>query len=379
MRSVSRRFAALVPSVNRWVSDCQWSNDGQTWHPVDLATGCTVTAAATSQTRWTCALNLVGVSIGAAGVNSYNTQIRLKHGMDGEPLLPFGVYKVTSVRRSTAGRDFVAITGASFETYLLAARFTGSRTFSKQSARKLATTLITEVLPSALIAWNVEDAEIPRIIEPRDRWPLIDGDRDATSVARSLGARIYCTPEGNWVANPVPSLADAPVWTAAAGEGGVLISADEELTDDGVYNIMVVSGESTSLDYPPFKPGIAQDLDPQSPTYTRRPVERGGFGQRPKFYTSQLITSSTKAQKAAQAMLAGYLGARQKVTFAQLHNPALEPGDVGIVSAADGDRRVILDAVTYSLDGAPLQAETRTTTSTLAGSVGDVPDDEGTD
>jgi hypothetical protein len=34
-----------------------------------------------------------------------------------------------------------------------------------------------------------------------------------------------------------------------------------------------------------------------------------------------------------------------------------------------------LDSVTYSLDGSPLQAETRTTTSTLAGAIGDVPDD----
>jgi hypothetical protein len=278
VRQVSRRFAALVPSVNRWVTECEWTNDGgATWQSADIdPQGSTVTAAATSQTRWTCSLNLVDVPIGTDGINGYNTQIRLRHGMDGEPLLPFGTYKVTSGKRSSGSRLSVAVAGASFETYLIRARFTGSRTFRKGSAMDLATQLITEVLPSAQIAWNVGDALLPRIVEPQDRWPLIDGDQNATSVARSLGARIYCTPEGNWVANPVPSLADAPVWSAAAGDGGVLLSADEELSDDGVYNIMVVSGQSTSLDSPPFKPGVAQDVDPFSPTYVCDRLSRAG-------------------------------------------------------------------------------------------------------
>lgn len=376
MRQVSRRFTALIPSANRWVTACEWTNDGRTWRPADVvAQGSTVTASSTSQVRWSCGLNLIGVPIGADGINGYNTQIRLRHGMDGEPLLPFGVYKVTGAKRSSGSPLSLAVTGSSFETYLIRARFTSSRTFRKQSGRQLVTQLITEVLPSAQIAWNVDDAQVPRIIEPRERWALIDGDRDATSVARSLAARIHTTPEGNWVADPVPSLTDAPVWTAAVGADGVLISADEELADDGVYNVMVVSGQSTSTAFPPFKPGVAQDLDPLSPTYVGRPVEQGGFGSRPRFYTSQLITSSKQAQTAAQAMLAGYLGQRQKVAFAQLHNPAIEPGDVGIVSATDGDRRVLLDSVTYALDGSPLQAETRTTASTLAGSVGEAPDD----
>lgn len=376
MRAVSDRFRALVPHPNRWETSVQWSNDG--WRTVQDATFVdgSVTASSLSQIRWTADLTVAGPSLDLDGMNAFSTQFRVMHGLPGESLA-MGVYKVTSAAWSSDSRDTIQVRGSSFEVYLIGARFLSARSFPRQSASRLAGSLIREVLPGASLSWEVDDDTLPGITEARDRWPLIDGDRDATSIARAAGARIYAGPAGNWIARPVPTLADDPVWEASEGDEGVLISHAEELTDEGVYNIVVVNGQSTDTDVAPFRPGIAQDVDRFSPTYVGKPVTAGGFGPRPRFYTSELIRSTAQAQKAANGMLAPYLGLRQKVSFSQVHDPTLEPGDVGIVNTANGPRRVLLDELTYSLLGEPLTAATRTTATTLVGNEYVPPDDAG--
>jgi hypothetical protein len=375
VRSVSRRFRTLIGGVNRWTSTVEWSNDGgQTWTEATFVGG-TVTADSTQQTRWSCSVTMEDVPVGKSGVNAFTTQLRVRHGIAGEQLLDMGRYKVTKVARSTANRLQTVLTGASHEVYVQGARFTSARTFYPQQASDLVRTLITEVIPSASISWLADDLTLPLITEPRDRWPLLDGDRDATSIARSLGARLYCGPSGEWIVKPVPALTDAAVWSASLSD--VLIESGQELSDDGVYNIMVVSGQSGDSSVPVFAPGIAQDKDPLSLTYVDKPVDQGGFGPRPRFYTSQLITSNGQAQTAAQGMLAPLLGLKEQITFTQLHDPTLEPGDVGLVETVDGPRHAILDACTYALDGSPLQTQTRTTETRLAGDVTEAPTQAG--
>lgn len=358
MRSASARFQAQIGHWNRWETSVEYTNDGgRNWLPATFLSG-SVTRSFNSQVHWVSNLKIADVSLSAASINAFSSQIRLRHGLPGETL-PFGQYKITDAAFSSDDRAVLDIKGSSHEEYLLRARFVSTRKFPAQSASTLATTLIREVIPGASMAWELDDDTLPKIIESRDRWPLIDGDRDAVSIARSLGGRIFAGPSGNWIARPTPTLYDEPVWEAS--EGGVLFSHGETLTDEGVYNIIVASGDGG------IKPGIAMDLDPNSPTYVKKPVTEGGFGDHVRFYTSELLTSSAKAQKAAEAMLAPYLGLRQQVTFSQAHNPLLEPGDVGIVQTVNGPRRVLLDEVTYDLLGGPLQAQTRTTATTLVG------------
>lgn len=380
MRAVSARWRQMVGSVVRWTTRCEWSNDGgQVWRDCTYLGGGTVTAASTSQIRWTCqGITITGPDVDQ--INPFTTRLRILHGMAGEPPLPMGVYVVTDREQSSDYADAYTVTGKSFELYLQRARFLTMQTSYPQPARVLLNTLITKVLPRAQISWRPgvdADLPLPSITEPRDRWPLIDGDRDATSIARALGARVFAGPAGGWTVAPVPTLQDPPVWEAREGRGGVLLSHSESLSSEGVYNIQVVNGEALDGDTPPFKAGIAADLDPLSPTYTERSPDDGGFGPCPRFYASPLIRSTAAAQKAAQGMLAPYLGLKQKITYSQMHDPAIEPGDVGIVHTKWGPRRVILDAVTYNLDGGPLSGETRTTATRLAGQITDAPQDTG--
>lgn len=368
----SARFRSMIGHWNQWQTNVDWTNNGgQTWFPATYLSG-PVTCSARSQIRWSTDLKLADVDMAPDGINAFSTQIRIRHGLPGE-LLAMGVYKVTDVGYESSDRGVVlSVKGSSFEEYMIRATFVSARTFQRQPASRLATTLIREVIPGAAVAWEMDDDDLPKISGATDRWTLVDGNSDSTSIARSLGGDIFAGPAGNWIARPTPTLYDDPVWEASEGDGGVLFSHGETLTDQGVYNIIVAHGQSTSQ--ATFKPGVAMDLDPSSLTYVKRPVTKGGFGDHVRDYTSELLTSHAKAQKAAEAMLAPYLGLRQQITFSQAHNPLLEPGDVGIVHTLNGPRRVLLDELTYDMSGGPLSAQTRTTATTLVGDAYEAPD-----
>lgn len=378
MRKVSARWRDSVGRVNRWITVVEWSNDGGlTWDEAGLVSG-SVTASSTSQVRWSMALTVHGAPIGRDGINPFTTRVRIRHGMEGEPLLGMGVYGVQSVQRSTDTPDQVQIGGLSFEQYLIKARFPEPFVLPRDEAKAQLQQLVTNVLSEAVFLWKKVDAGrmIPKITADRDRWAIIDGPRDSPSIARALGARVYVDGDGTWIIAKVPTIAAAPSWKADAGEGGVLITSTEELTRDGVYNMIVASGQSTDGEQPPVGPGIAMDLDPLSLTYALKSPDDGGFGRCPRFHASQMLTTVGQAQTAAEGMLAPYLGLKQQITFDSVHDPSKEPGDVGIVQTPDGPQRVILDAVTYDLLGAPLSCETRTTATRLDGSTEEAPDDE---
>lgn len=380
MRAVSQRWREMVAGVTRWQTVVEWSNDGgRTWWPTRYLGGGQVTAAATSQIRWSCDVTIDGAGLGRNGINPYTTRLRILHGMAGEPLLPMGRYKVTDAGWSSDYDQAIKIAGSSYEVYVQRARFLRPRTIQPGPARRVLEDLIREVLPDAQISWRGIDPglQVGRIEEPRDRWGIIDGSSSSTSIARALGARVYAGPAGEWIVAPVPTLEDRPVWEAAEGVGGVLLTHGEELTDESVYNVVVVNGVSDDGETPPFAPGIAADQDPLSLTYIGRSPDEGGFGECPRFYASPLIRSTVQAQQAAQGMLAPYLGLKQQVSFTQLHDPSIEPGDVGIVHTRKGPRRVIPDSITYSLDGAPMTFETRTTATRLAGGQIDAPSGSG--
>ena len=381
MRRVSSRFRSRLAGVNRWVTLVEWSNDGgRSWRPARLAGG-SVTASQTSQTRYECSLTLVAAEVGRDGINPFTTRLRVRHGIaysnhpDDVELVGLGVYRVEEVSRSLTGQT-VEVRGSSFEAYIIDARFVTPRTLPAQSASTMIDELIREVMPDASIAWRgiTPTDRVPKIIAERDRWELVDGSRDSTSVARALGARVFCDGDGVFVVAPVPALTDPAVWTATTGEGGLLVDSTEELSSDGVYNSVVVWGESTDGETPPAGPGIAVDDDPLSLSYIGGP-----FGQRPRFYSSQLITTKEQADRAARGMLAPYLGLRQRVSFSALHDPTLEPGDVGTVDTPSGPQKMIIDSITYDLGGGPMSCETRATATRLAGSIVDAPEEEGSE
>lgn len=376
--TVDQRFRAALAGVTRWESLVEWSNDGgQVWDRLTLVNG-KVTCSATSQIRWTANLKVTGAPFGPDGLNPYQSRLRVRHGLRHSPQeqpvwLGLGRYALTSIRRSLDDPGVYDVQGESFEHYLIRSTFSGPQTVVAQSASALLDRLVRGVLPDALISWDpaVEDVGLPKLTIERDRWGMIDGSSDATSIAKSLAARVYPDENGIWRVMPVPSLKDPPVWEARPGVGGVLLTQTEELTNDGVDNVQVVYGSPNGSQV--IGPGIAEDLDPLSLTYVGRLPDRGGYGRVPSEpYTSQLITTREQAERVAHARLASRLGLKQQLSFGTLHDPTKRPGQVGILHAFE-PQRAILDAVTYDLSPAPaaLSCETRTTATRLDGAITD--------
>ncbi|WP_442868135.1 hypothetical protein [Brevibacterium sp. BDJS002] len=285
--------------------------------------------------------------------------MRMHYDRNTYETVPLGVYRVEEVSQAGLRTGRAQLDGLSLESQVMDERFHQPRTIEVGTGQYWATTLIKEVLPEIGMSWRLGDTAIPQLIEERDRWGLIDGRSRDPSIAKSLGGRVFCDSRGSFVAAPVPTLEDEPVWTLAAGQGGALVEPQQTLSRDGVYNQIVASGASEN-GQPPIGPAVASDSDPVSPTYYKGP-----FGAVPLFYTSKLLTTFPQCQQAALALLAPRLGLKQKVSVSSLVNYAIEPDDVITVTMPGGhDENHIIDSVSYPLTGGTMTLQTRSTTST---------------
>lgn len=171
-----------------------------------------------------------------------------------------------------------------------------------------------------------------------DRWAT------ARNMATSIGCELYFDGTGTLVLRPEPTFSGTPLWTLSEGDGGLLIGVDLTLDRAPAYNRVVATGENTSVDAVPR--GVWTDDDPSSPTYYF-----GGFGKKPRFYSSPFITTDGQAVAAAEAIGVSQQGVARSIAFAAVPNPALEPGDpILVVRTAIGlNEYHLIDALTFDL------------------------------
>lgn len=217
------------------------------------------------------------------------------------------------------------------------------------------TELLTEAMPGVTVLDLTGSTQSAPVLDiDKERWS--DG---VEKLADAMAAEVYADPTGRFVIRPQPTLDDPPVWLVDAGETGVLIKADLELTRERVFNAVIAVGERSD-GTPPVWAKVVDD-DPDSPTRYGGP-----FGRKPRFYSSPLLTTTGQCTAAAAALLARVKGYAATVKIQTVPNPALEPGDVIEVRMPDGSRqRHIIDQVPV-----PLSA---TDTQTLATRSADLP------
>ena len=363
MYPVSERWLESLP-LARYEPVVQWSLDrGETWQDLTVHDG-SITAASTSQVRWTVrGLVVSGAEVGRRALSPYGARVRVFMRMHFDRLtyetVPLGVYRVEEVSQAGLRPGRASIDGLSLESQVQDERFHEPRSLAIGTGQYWATKLIKEVLPEIGISWRLGSSMTPQLVEERDRWGLIDGRSQDPSIAKSLGGRVFCDSRGSFVAAPVPTLENEPVWSLTAGDAGTLIEPQQTLSRDRVYNQVVASGASES-GKPPVGPAVASDDDPVSPTYYKGP-----FGAVPLFYTSKLLTTYPQCQMAALSLLAPRLGLKQTVSVSSIVNYAIEPDDVISVTMPNGEEdRHIVDSVNYSLTGGTMSMQTRSTTST---------------
>lgn len=157
-----------------------------------------------------------------------------------------------------------------------------------------------------------------------DRWAALQ------EAALSVGCELFVDAAGTFVLQDVPDIDTAtPVWDVSAGSNGVMVSAARGLSVDSVYNRVIATGENASENVPPVM-GDAKIDDSSDPLRWDGP-----FGRVTKHYSSSLLTSTGRAQGAANALLLKVRAPNRTVALASVPNFALDASDC--IRAVYGD------------------------------------------
>jgi hypothetical protein len=264
----------------------------------------------------------------------YGARLRILRGIDygggNVETVPLGLFRVDSIEGDP---DYgpVTVQGSGLEAVVADDKFLSPYT-TRGSAQAVAavTNLIQASLPTAVVTSRATDATLGvRTWDAQgDRWAAVQ------ECATAIGAEVYADADGQFIIAPLPDILSAPVaWEVDAGESGVLISANRSFSRDGMYNVVVASGENSEDNA--SASATAYDDDPTSATYYLGP-----FGRVPKFYSSATLITTTLAQQAAHKLLQDAVKPNATVSVTSLPNPLLEPGDVIRVTYAGGGREL---------------------------------------
>lgn len=151
-----------------------------------------------------------------------------------------------------------------------------------------------------------------------DPWEAIN------ALARSMGCEAYFDTDGRLAVLPPHDLnaLPSPDFTYVEGEGSTMLDLTREYSDEGVYNGVIVTGESIGDQLPPVR-GEAWDENPTSPTY-----RYGPYNEVPLFLTDNLAKTEEQCETIARSQLALILGAASRIAITGIVNPSYECGDI---------------------------------------------------
>lgn len=272
----------------------------------------------------------------------------LEYGNGQREWVGLGYHRINNPDQDDAPKGPIQLTATDRMSGIIDARFLTPRQFGAAMTRgDLVRLLITEVYPAATISWDdnaVRDGQVGRAITAdRDRFGTLK------DLCTSLGKVGYWRYDGVFRVETPPAVTGTPSWTVKPGKGGVLVKLSRSITREGIYNVVVSSGEATDTS-PPVWAAVA-DLSPSSPTRYG-----GRFGIVPRFYTSPFLTTTDQCRLASEVLLRKSLGLPYSVNLQAIANAALEPDDLLRVGA----EKHIADVVTIPLvEDEPITVQTR--------------------
>lgn len=368
MRPVSDRFLASLHGSHRAAVQAFVVAAGQTGTSPDgdelAVLGGDVQLDATAAVRSTLALTVSGAFPVRASdaLAPYGNEVFVRRGIafagGSVEYVSLGYFRIKSVEQDDAPDGPIRIAASDRMAGIVAARLVAPVQFAANATYgDVVANLVGEVYPWATIEWDdtAETDPLGRaLIAEEDRFAFLD------DLVTGLGKAWFWDYRGVLVIRTAPD-PGAPVWEVASGANGVLVSMGREISDEGVYNAVVVSGEALDTTTPPS--AVAYDNSPASPTYWDGP-----FGKVPRFYVSSFITTTAQAQATANAMLRSSLGLPYNVDFQAIVNPALEPYDPVLVRFAGRTETHVINRLTVPLTAdQAMSAETREQTLVVIG------------
>ena len=265
--------------------------------------------------------------------------------------VPIGTLVVTGVNT----QNYPQVTVAGSDRMWFVGPFVAAQTIAKGTELSAAMNLILGLqVPSARL-----DTTGISVTEHSLGAPALYAEQDdavtvLSDMAATAGNVLFVDPMGVFTTANEPSTDDQAVATYAPGPLSSMMRPQRSIDASQAYNAVVFTGESASTSSAPPPRGYAQDDDPNSATYV------GRVGLRPYFASSPLISTNAQAQLAAKTRLRNILGIPTTVNVPIIPNPALEAGDVIVVTdTSQGiDYPMIVDSFPVGLRAADGQVLT---------------------
>jgi hypothetical protein len=359
---VSERWKRSVTASYRFAHSVEVVRGGVTVATGLQVVGGDVQADRSADVRRTCTLTVVGVPealiptrTNRSPLDPYGNELVVKTGIaypDGTTeLVPQGVFGITdSDLTDTADGVAVRLSGADRSDRIAKAKLlTPWSTASGTGAVAAIQALAEDRFPGIVVVDLTSSADtFPTHLLEEKANPWTDG---IEAFAEAVGAEAFMDRSGRLVVRDVPDLGATPVaWRFVEGVDCTVTELQRRYTDD-VPNAVVVTGET--FDAAPVR-AVCIDDDPESATYygpdEASPV-RGGYGPRPVWETSPLVTTQTQAQAYVDARGRALFGATERVVVRIVPNGAVDEGDVVYVRRGRSgfDDVLVVDSFTLPL------------------------------
>ena len=278
----------------------------------------------------------------------YGNEIRIRSGIfdptatGGDERITAGVFGIESAVVVDAGSSLtVRITGADRSRRIARSGFeapwstTPGETFSGAIER-----LIGYAAPGTPISVPNNAGTAPRLVWEVSRanpWTAIQ------ELAQGLGLDAVIDPDGQLVVAGTSS-SGVSAWSFAEGPRNTAVSIEASLSAEEGFNGVVVTGEASG--HSPVR-AVRWDDIAGSPTHYLGP-----YGRRPKYVTTNSVTSQGAADSLAATELAKLLGATEKISLSAIPHPGLDVGDVVDVTRSRADQagsKWVIDSIDLPL------------------------------
>ena len=286
--------------------------------PLGVRPGGTVKVDGTSAVRRTLSCDVLA-PISSPKVDPFQAEVRVEYGVISglrESWTTVGTFVIQNTAEVRQG--VIHLEGRDRWQRIVDARYERPVTTSGSIVNSIRTAV--EGADSRIPAMVV-DAAVVDYSQPSSLWER-DRDKQVIEQARSIGCMVYFRPDGTPVLAPVPAvpdIADPGTWTLDRGDGGAKVTSARKLDRGPTYNSAVVEGTATDGTVTVWS--VARDTSGGVTSYG------GGFGKKPRFLRSRLITTQAQADAAAAALRDRIIGRAWSVDTEGLPRPDLEYGD----------------------------------------------------
>lgn len=362
MRPVSARWQKVVRSSHKRVVRAKIVSPGQwgvtpTGTSIDLVSG-DVTTDINADIMSTLQLDAfypwpsTNTSLGTPYGSEIYVERGIEYGDGGTEWVGLGYFRIDTIEQNRTPNGSLHIGASDRMASIRDARVITPVQFGiGASLSSVVNFVVTSVIPSAQIVY---DFSASTTLLSVSHFLQDDRLKFLKDLLSSYGKYMYWDYAGRLQIKSVPNPTGQPVLTINSGSNGILVDMKRALSREGVYNVVVASGQPAG-EQPPVT-GFAMDTVVTSPTYWLGP-----FTAVPKYFSSTFLQTEAQCVTAADAELRKVLGVPYTVSLGMVPNPALEAGDVILVTYSNSPSELhIADKIVYPLDtSTPMRIETR--------------------